>query len=241
MKKLAVMLLLLTANAQALQVVERSQKYQVVDISLKDLNRITCSGGKLTRVIYSKEKGIMIKQVGNDFYVKVIPVEETDPFGKTKIIYRAKPTEVYAYCSGNVFSLILNPKDIPAETIILKVNGNSEKKRAGSFEREMPYEETLLRLIKYAYKENVPPGYSAKEVNKIVKDYTHLEVVLKRVYEGSALNVYEYILTAKNKVYLNESQFVKLAPDPRAIAIVKPSLSKGEMTRLFIVSGRENE
>ena len=238
MKKLlktAILSLLFCANSFALQIVEESTNYQTVDISLRDLNRITCSGGKLSKVIYSKEKGIMIQQVGSDFYVKVIPIEETDPFGRKKIIYKAKPTEVYAYCSGKVFSLILNPKDVPAETIVLKIR-KTDRKEAESFEKANPYEETLLKLIKYAYKEDIPPGYTAKEVNRIVKDYRNLEVALKRVYIGDSFRVYEYILTAKSPVNLTEAQFLKLVNSPLAISIVKPSLSKGEVTRLFIVA-----
>ena len=232
--------LLITANSYALQVVEGSSDYQVVDVSLRDLNRITCSGGKLSKIIYSKEKGIMIQQVGSDFYVKVIPVEETDPFGRKKIVYKAKPTEVYAYCSGKVFSLILNPKDIPAETVVLKIR-KTNRKEAESFEKANPYEETLLKLIKYAYKENIPPGYTAREVNRIVRDYQNLEVALKRVYTGDSFKVYEYILTAKLPVSLTEAQFLKLVSNPQAISIVKPSLSKGEVTRLLIVARNQNE
>lgn len=233
MKKIAVFLALFPLIALSeVQVIE-GDGYHYVEISLTDINRIVC-GLEITGVVYSKEKSIEIKRKGRNAWVKILPTKKGD-----KIKYPSYPREVYVECGGKVFSLILLPKKIPATTVVLKVPYENQKV-AKEFEKKANnYEELILSLISHAYREEPPPGYRVKEVNKKVREFKELSLYLLKRYEGNRYMVEEYLITAKEEVHLSEGAFVPYIRFPVALSIVKPSLKKGESTRLLVVRLRE--
>ncbi len=233
MKRIALFLALLPlAVFGEVQVVE-GDGYHYVEISLTDINRIVC-GSEITGVVYSKEKSIEIKRKGRNAWVKILPTRKGE-----KIKYPSYPREVYVECGGKVFSLILLPKKMPATTIVLKVP-YEDRKVAREFEKKAnSYEALVLSLIKHAYREEPPPGYRAKEVNRKVREFQELDLYLLKRYEGDRYLVEEYLITAKKKVHLNEGAFVPYLRYSVALSIVKPSLNKGESTRLLVVRLRE--
>jgi len=228
---------LLAFPAYAFQVVE-GEGYHFVKISSKDVNRIVCPAGPISNVVYSKEKNIQVKTLGRNAYVKIVPKEKVRG-GKTVLEYEAFPREIYLTCGGRVFSLVMTPKDVPAETIVLKLPFRDLKK-AESFETAASYEDTLLRLVSAAYREDLPDGYELEEVNKEVKRYREASVTLRRRYLGSHYEVREFLVTASAPIkQLSEFQLGEdLVGHPLAVSIVKPALSKGETTRVFVVLER---
>ena len=205
--------------------------YKYVEVSKKDINRIVCPV-KISGVVYSKEKLIQVQVEGKNAYVKFLPVQVGE-----KLVYKDHPRELYVECGGKVFSLILIPKDIHAKTIVLKVP-LKDVKRASKFEAG-EYYKVLTKLISYAYRETPPPGYEVKEVNKHYKSFKEGELRILKVYEGVSFSVLELEFVAKERVYLNPAVFVPYFKKPVAVSVVKPSLEKGERTRVFVVVRRD--
>lgn len=220
--------LLSFAFGSDIQVVE-GDGYHYVEISLIDVNRVVCSS-EITGVVYSKEKSIEVKRKGNNAWVKILPTKTGE-----KIDYPSYPRELYVECSGKVFSLVLLPKKRPATTIVLKVP-YEDREKAREFERQpRSYERLLLSLIEHAYREVPPPGYVVREVNESVKEFQEVNLSLLRRYEGDRYLVEEYLVEAKKDVELDEGSFVPYLRYPLALTLVKPSLRKGESTRLLVV------
>jgi len=227
---LLVILPLLSFAGDSYQVVE-GEGYHYVTVSLTDVNRIVCEQ-EIAGVVYSKEKSIEIKRRGNNAWLKILPVKEGD-----KVSYPSYPREVYIECGGKIFSLIVLPKKVPARTIVLKVPFE-KKEVARRFEELNPYEKTILALVKSVYREVPPPGYTVKELNKKVKEFNEADLYLLRSYIGARYEVREYLVRAKKDIVLQEGSFVPYLERPLALSLIKPSLKKGESTRLIVVSLR---
>ena len=76
----------------------------MVDLSNRDINRVVCSGGEISDMLFSKEKGLTGHFTGNSAYVK-FTIEEVNG----KRIYAHEPSEMYIVCGGSTYSLIANP------------------------------------------------------------------------------------------------------------------------------------
>lgn len=222
-----------TVDGSQIQVINGGEGYKFATVSLKDMSRIHCTD-PMGNVFYSKEKEIEIKSAGNDAYVKILPRKTTDDNGE-RIEYGSHPREMYVECSGQTFSLVLVPKDIPAQTIVLKVPFTDIKK-ASEYEKANPYDTTMLDLVKKAYTGDVPDGYEPVHVGKEIKSFEELSLVLLRSYVGSRYTVHEYIIDAKKQVNLSESMFIPYLKNPLSISIVKSNLAPTEQTRMLVVS-----
>ncbi len=217
---------------KGVQVVEFSHGWNVVQISMGDVNRIVCEKGEIATVVYSQEKEMQVKTEGRNVFVKLVPKEE----GDGKKVISDYPRELYVECAGEVFQLLLYPKSIPATTIYLKLPYRKDTTKARAFERASSFEETIAKLIKSAYLEEIPDGYDVEMVNSPAGSFRELDMVLFRRYTGDRFVVEEYLITAKLNLELSEASFLPYLKNPVAISIVKPILKEGETTRMFVVS-----
>lgn len=218
------------------QVVRSGEQLSVVEVSLKDISRVVCYAD-IEQVIYSKEKGLEIKQTGREAFIKNLPQEWQEPLsGISRLEYDSRPKELFIVCGGETFSLLLTPKDIPTQTIYLR-SDRIDKRRADEYERVSDYETTLLTLIRDTYLERIPDGYEVEEVNKLYRDYKEISLVYRRKLTGNRYLLYEFVAIAKTEVNLNEMAILEaIGPKkPLAISIVNPYLRAGEQSRVFIV------
>lgn len=242
MKRKAVLTLALTVigvssfadQTSSIQVVEGGEGYKFATVSLKDLSRIHCST-PITNIFYSKEKEVEIKSAGNDAYVKILPRKTSGGDAAEKIEYGSHPRELYVECAGETFSIVLVPKDLPAQTVVLKTPF-ADVKKATQYEKSNPYDNTMLDLVKKAFVGDVPEGYEPVHVGKEIKDFEELHFVHLRTYTGAKYSVHEFIIDAKKSISVYESMFIPFLNNPLAISIVKTVLEPSETTRMFVVS-----
>lgn len=210
--------------------------YNFVDVSLKDLSRIHCINGDVNSIFFSKEKEIEIKMAGGDAFIKILP-HKIETGEKEKLEYGSHPREVYLNCDDKTFSLILNPKNIPAQTIELVGGGGyGQNKKAGEFEKANPYDGTLLELVKKAFLGDMPDGYNTVETNEFVGNFNELKLQKKREYVGDRFIVSEYFIEAKKHVNIYEGMFIPYLKNSLAISIIKTNLEPTEFTRMLVVS-----
>lgn len=206
--------------------------YQYAKISLKYISKLHCSA-PISNLIYSKEKEIEIKAAGNDAYIKILPKKIIDGNGE-KLEYDNSPRELYLECGGSTFSLILNPENVPPQTLILK-SPIADAKKASEYEKSNPYEDTILSLVKNCYTESIPDGYDAEFVGEPAKEFEELSMSLVKRYKGSKYWVEEYLINAKKEINIYESMFIPYLKNSLAISIVKMSLVPNETTRMIVV------
>lgn len=223
-------------RSQTLTQVVSDETFQPVQISEKDITRISCFTD-IAKVVYSKEKGIEVKTKGRDAFVKNLPREITHPISnETTIRYDPRPKELYVICGTATFSLQLVPADIPAATIYLKT-AYADREKAQRFERATDYENTILALMKAAYAETIPDGYEIDDVNKVVRKYNESDLIHRRDYNGTMFQLREYVLVAHTHLQIDEIQMIEeLRPaNLLAITVVDTVLEPRQQTRIFVV------
>lgn len=233
-------------NAQNLAVVEDGDDYKYVTISKNDTSRILCQSGDIGSIVYSKDKEFAVKKDGKNAYIKLSSVitksDNTIVDKQTNDFKR----ELYLTCDGKTYSLILEPKDMPAQTIILKDRKSEltqgKKNIAEKFEKSRDYETTLLELIKNAYKEVTPDGYGIEPVDQIIADFKELTLILNKKYGGDEFEVREYLIKAKTPLLnMEEKLFIDFLPHPLAIALENLNVEVNQISRMFVVLNKKPE
>ncbi len=203
-----------------------------IELSSSDINRLICQAD-VQDVVRSKEKGVLVKKVGKNAFVKFLINKEGD-----KMVYSTTPTELYVICGGETFNIIALPKRIPARTVILS-GGDKKMKKNVSLFKGMPFEAQLLSIIKHIYKEDIPDSFTVKEEDRPLNLYQGLNLTLVRTVriEGEGLSVKEFVAKATQNIEIEEKNFLKneLTTNPVAIAIDKLKLSQGDVARIIIV------
>ena len=222
------LLLLFPFSAFALQVIDDPSVQHYVKVSLRDVNRIYCENGNVGSVAYSKEKRIELVKEGRNLFLKILPIKK-----EQKLIYEDVPRELFVECGGEVFSIIVVPREVPSETIVLRVK-KPDLEKAVRFEQG-EFTEFVTTAIRFAYRDVPPDGYEEKKVGKKFKEFKELDLYLLKVYEGAEFSVLVFEIRAKEDVYLDPAAFVPYVHRPVALSLVKEKLRRGERTRLFVV------
>jgi len=209
-------------------------------VSSRDVNRIVC-GDEIRDVLFSKEKGVKVKNTGRNLFVKFLYAKSDSG----EPMYANKSIEMFVVCGENVFNLILTPKGIPAQTIRLE-SGKLEKIRKNTaLFLGMPFEKKVTSLIKSAYKDELEKSFDIKETDKEVRVYADLKTVIRRTVsiEGEGVKLTELIAIPSRDIELNEKMFnkVEFATRPVAIAVEHLRAKKGKPVRVFIVEKTREE
>jgi hypothetical protein len=243
--KITTIFLLGTASAFASSVstVNHSVNHSTIDISKGDTNRLLCSNGDFGKKVYSKDKEFTVEATGNNAFVKLSPVVTTSDGTVVDTKINDFSRDLYIECNNELYSLILVPKDITAQTIVLKDDYNKPKennnKNVVEYEKSRDYEQTLLNLIEKGYKEIAPDGYEIDVINKSFRNYEEVTITHRKDYIGSKYKVSEFLLKLNQGMELTENMFIADLQNPLAIALTELVGRKGDEIRLIAVSNIE--
>jgi conjugal transfer pilus assembly protein TraK len=210
-------------------------------LSNRDVNRIICQNGPIKDIIYSQEKGISVKTSSNSAFVKFLI--STNPMAG--LTYSETPSEIYVVCGDDntVYTLIAEPKNIPAQTIELASSKKIIKKTLSLFEG-LAFEKKVILLIQSAYRHDVANDLTVKIINQPIDVFREMDVLFGRqiIADGEGLTLNEYILSlkptsTKAEMPINEKFFLvpELTQKPVGIALEHMTLNMGHASRLFIV------
>jgi len=219
------------------------EKTTMVQMSNVDVNRILCPV-PVQDVVFSEEKGIEVKIVGRNVFVK-FKVKKIDE----SFEYSSMPVDIHVVCADKVYSIIAFPRKIPAALIYLE-DKKSELEEKVSELSGLAFEEKITGLVKSFYSGKVPPSAEFIPVNKKHNVYKDLDIEEKGLYvfEGEGLVVKYFTITYTGKeppqIDLSEKLFLKkeLTVAPLAVSLEKLKLKSGESSGLIIIeSKRRNE
>jgi len=215
-------------NAFAVVIINNPNGLIRVNISKTSVNRVVLPS-KILDVAYSKEKGLLIKIVENQAFLKYEVVKKQQyeqlsgevnsnslkPVGKPKLVYKAKPTEVYFITKNKTYSFIFYPKDIKPQTIIVNDFG-TKTDEVIKYETEDSYVKTLSKITKSILNNQAPFGYKMKKINRVVYSDKIFTTTLKNVYKGVIYKASLYEIENKsNKPYkLDAKVLYNLAKTP---------------------------
>ena len=140
--------------------------------------------------------------------------------------------------SSAVYTLVLTPAKVPAETIILvrpQVRKTQQRKQALIWETSAPYERTVLNLIRNMATGNTPEGYTHTPASRRIHLWKEVHLTLTDRYLGANLGGEVYRLTNidSKPMRLDEREFYR--DGVLAVSIDKPALKSNSTTSVYLV------
>ena len=223
-------------NQGNVTIVQSPEGYRYANVSKTDVNRLFCENGEFGEITFASEKEIDIQRVGKNAFLKLTPINEMQGDTILNTTISDFTREAYVTCDNQMFSLVFVPKDIAAQTVILKTPTTQKHKLEQKTQIINDYQTTISNLIKNAYKEQMPDEYEFMLIDKIDKEFNELSLIKFKEYKGDIFNLTEYLILAKDNALVNEKMFLPYVKKPLAIAIDSFNLKKDSTTRMFVVS-----
>lgn len=216
-----------------------------VEMSSSDMNRIMCPTD-IKDVVFSKEKGLTVKIIGHNAFVKFLVTKRGD-----KEIFSSTPSELFVACDESIYTIIAIPKRIPSQTIRLNA-GVQKLKRNASLYGGMPFEKKIVSIIKSIYTDEIPESFTVELSGKRIEVFKDLGLTHQRTItvDGEGLTVKEYKAEIKGEsdksaIEVSEKDFLRneLTTRPVSLMVDRLKLKKGDAARILIVesAGRASE
>lgn len=196
------------------------------DISRQDINRVKLSGDRIRSTKFNNGE-LEISQDDNlgEIYIRATKVAE------------AKPLNLFIITEQNfTYKLLLYPKAIPSEQIIIKndsvvANSDAEVSKIA----KNSYQQQIITLIKAMRAKTKLESYQISNSKKYI-DLGDLELKRTSTYKGQSFIGESFILKNDSNQILNLEDKMFFKNGVRAIKIENPILLPDETTEIFIVS-----
>ncbi len=230
---LAVLVTALTVLSAVADSIE-PEKVAYVPLSNTDVNRIVCPY-PINDVVYSQEKGVTVKVTDSNLFVK-FPVTVVEKEGKEvgKTFYIGN-TELFLVCGEKVYTLVMQPKKMPAQTIYLSDTAGRIKK-SHEYVSQNDYESLMLDLIQAMIDVRTPPGFVMNDVN-LSENYRNIRFNTVKTLTGGGYVVKEVILRSDRMVSIADTEFmvVRGFKNVKAVAIMDSSFVG--VTKAYVIEG----
>ena len=211
---------------------------QPVELSNTDNNRFICSE-PIKDVIYSAEKGMIVKFSGQNAFVKFKILKKSNG----ELVYAKNPSEMFIVCGDSTYNIIGLPTNVTSQTIKLSSGKRDVIKKNMSLMAGLPMEKKILSLIEYVHKDAIPDSFTIVRSNKRVRLYKGLSIVLRQTItiegEGLLLKAYAITNVSSGPFVINEGLFLKPEMTQNTVAMAigdgKMNLAKNESTKLYVV------
>lgn len=220
---------LMSLNAHALQVMDGVEgKTLFVKVSTRDLNRISIEGGKV-RLVKAADDSMIMGSADSETGQALIKPLVKDTFG------------IFVFSqSGKTYSLVLEPQDIPGESIIIReplinkaVKADNNVDKATSFESQIKF------MMQALASELVPIGIEEIKTWKEVRLWRGSSFALERSLRTQFWigEQYKLINNSNESMVLTEQEFY--VKGVMAVALTKQSLEPGESSLVYLVKRNE--
>jgi hypothetical protein len=210
-----------------------------VVVSNRDVNRIYCPKD-VEDVVWSKEKPVTVKVAGGNVFVKFMVARQGE--GETRV---TAPLDVHIVCEGEVYTLILHPREMDSVTVRLV---DSTRKALAAVAKDwgsLPLEERVKRLTLIAYHNETPAGFvrrtiEANDPRANIKAYRDLQILgtIDTIAPGTGLRATEYTVIAAKPMTLSERDFLlKDMGEIVAVTVDPLHVAAQGASRVIIISG----
>lgn len=216
-------------------------------LSNTDINRIVCANGQINDVYYSEEKGMKVSYKGANAFVKYLIKVESNA---QRLVTQS--TEIIVVCAGEVYTLIAQPQKI--DTVTVRLAGGNKKRVKDNIAalEAIPLEQRVINLIQAAYKDEIPDSFVVANEptdpairvplpgdGRSARLFEEIEYKKRRTIriDGMGLFLTEYIVGARKKVELKETEFLlpEFGSGIIGVSMDPLKLDPGQSGRLFIV------
>lgn len=204
-----------------------------VTVSAHELTRLTMSDGSYVAKVWAVEGAMQAQPDAEtgEVYIR--------PLGKY-------PGQTFSFFVrdefGSTYTLAARVADVSSQTIRLKPASRAVPMATASGTLADAHLQRIKTLIRgmASQPRAVPPDYAVEQVGQRLRGWKDTDVQLVERWTGSPLNGEIWTLrnTAKTELRLDESRFVPVYKDLRAVAIDTPVLAPGASTEVYFARGR---
>ncbi len=220
--------LFISAEASALQVIEGVEgKPFFVKASIRDLNLISIEGGKV-RLIKAADDSMLTGSADSVTGQAMIKPLVKDSFG---ILVLSQ--------SGRTYSLVLQPQDIPSESIVIREHLPDPLPKNTVVDRPANYEMQIKTMIQAMAARTVPSGLQEKKTWQEVKLWQGATFALERtIYSQFYLGEqYKLINNSDKTIVIAEQEF--FVDGVLAVAVADLTIEPGKSTLVYLVKRNE--
>jgi conjugal transfer pilus assembly protein TraK len=231
-KRLLLAALFLTASYTALaqQLIHvRDGETAVASISMTDLTRIRMSSGRIVKVRGNDgEVVIEIDKNRGELFVRPLAVQ--------------KPVNLFLTSdSGSTFVLLLTPKAIPSDTLVLREGWTGQSASNAATDGESMsagYQPEIKHLVVAMARGDMPRGYHVQEINRKVRLWKNTLFTLEREYQGRNYvgQLYSLTNTGADPIVMAEPEFYR--DGVMAVSVERMQLTHNQSTNVYIVRKR---
>lgn len=185
------------------------ERATVVMVSNRDVNRVHCTG-VVDDVIWSKEKPVTVRQEGSDVWVKFLVLRAGNAESRA-----SAPLDLHITCNGEVYSLILHPRDLDTVTVPL---GDATRDALATNAKSwggLALEEKIKRLTLAVYRNDVPSSFTRRRIEpgeprRNISLFENADIIGQQevTATGVGLRATEYVVLSREAVELNERDFL---------------------------------
>ncbi|MES2353148.1 MAG: type-F conjugative transfer system secretin TraK [Pseudomonadota bacterium] len=205
----------------------------VARISQKEATRITVDGGRIVNIT-----GNIQTDKNPDGEIAVEKDEARGQIFVRPVHEKTKPVNLFISTEKATYTLLLQPVDIPADTIMIRDRG--EKRSAGNLEQAGTRKAVVRRLVTAMASGHIPDGVDVSEVGRDVRLWQAARFTLQQTFMSRTLIGEKYLLTnlTNASMVLEEQEFFK--DGVVSVTVENQNLSNGASTNVFIVRERGN-
>lgn len=215
------------------------ERATAVVVSNRDVNRIHCNYG-VTEVHWSKERPVSVEHQMNSDNVFVKFLVRRVGNHDTRV---TEPVDLHIVCGGEVYTLILHPRDQDSTTVRL---GDATRKQLQAAVKDwgaIPIEEQVKKLTLAVFRNELPNSLERQQIpsgdpRRNVEIFDNAQIVAQSEVRapGTGLKAVEYIVIADEAMRLEERDFlVRELGDIVALTIDPLVVPKGGAARLIVI------
>lgn len=216
----------------AQQVVDASDgKARIVNVAQRDPSRIAVDGGRIVNVVYDE----------NDL-AATVDKDSGQVFVTPRV---TRPISVFVVTEKATHPLLLQPQDIPLQTILIRETrrnpGDDGRPLARVvIERAGAHDLAVKRLLAAMARGERPVEFSVRTINQPVALWQEALFILVERYEGRTLIGERYRLTNTSSVPMRLAEQELYKDGVVAISIELHRLEPGQSTDVFVLRQASN-
>jgi len=219
-------LLAVSAPALAIQILEGTDGETLLGkVSQKELTRVVVERERIRRVTGNAGEFFLEKDEDKgEIYIRPAAERAT------------KPINLFVATDRSTFTLLLQPVDLPAETIVIKpAAGQRPPTRVA---RSDSYVRLIKNLLLAMAGDALPRDMQVREANQVVTLWNEARFTLTRKYVGSHLVGEKYLLANVSAAPMVIAEQELYKQGVLAVSVENMNLAAGESSNVFIIRER---
>lgn len=238
LRLLPLLLLLLSTQASALQIVDaRDGETVLAKIAQKELTRIVVAHGRIQTVTGNAGEFLLEKDEAlGQVYLRPAVMDSS------------KPINVFVTSERGTVALLLQPVDMPSDTIVIRgIRNEAHALTSGTAiaAHGAPYVREIKNLVLTMASDALPDAMEVRELSQPLtlgsERGSKLGMTLQRRYLGASIVGEKYQLTNQSPRELRLAERDLYKPGVMAVSIEQDRLPAGATTNVFIVRERRSD